>query len=98
MTIHSDGQTAVFDRFDSIEAILQRYPDIDEAELAELKHWFGKEASAMEIASLASKEHLRRQYGSFRAAHVDRFSAFEIVAAILVGTILLAVIGLVAMT
>ena len=56
MTFQDDGEPAVFDRFDRIEAILLRYPDIDEAELADLKRWFGKEASAFEVASLASKD------------------------------------------
>ena len=36
MTIHDDGAHAVHDRFDRVEALLSRYPELAEAELAEL--------------------------------------------------------------
>ena len=68
MKIQNDGEPAVADRFDQIEAILQRYPDIDDGELADLKRWFGKEASSFEVASLASKDSVNPQYGEFRPA------------------------------
>ena len=90
MKINTDGELAVFDRFDQIEAILQRYPDIDDAELADLKRWFCKEASAFEVASLAGKDSVERQYGEFRKAHVDRLTALEIAAAAAVAIVLLA--------
>ena len=90
MKIQNDGEPAVADRFDQIEAILQRYPDIDDAELADLKRWFGKEASAFEVASLAGKDSVERQYGEFRKAHVDRLTPLEIAAAMAVVVVLLA--------
>tara|TARA_R100001126_G_scaffold79201_1_gene47620 strand:+ start:313 stop:609 length:297 start_codon:yes stop_codon:yes gene_type:complete len=90
MKINTDGELAVFDRFDQIEAILQRYPDIDDAELADLKRWFCKEASAFEVASLAGKDSVERQYGEFRKAHVDRLTPLEIAAAMAVVVVLLA--------
>ena len=76
------GAAARPDRLDPIEALLKRYPRIDEAELAELKRWFAKEASAFEVASLASKDHLRDQYSAFRAEHVDRWRPRDLVVAI----------------
>ena len=97
MQFQKDGEPAVTNRFDQIEAILFRYPDIDEAELADLKRWFGKEASAFEVASLSCKESVQRQYGEFRAAHVDRFSATELVVGALVVVVLLAGIAAVAL-
>jgi len=90
MKIQNDGEPAVADRFDQIEAILQRYPDIDDGELADLKRWFGKEAPSFEVASLASKDSVNPQYGEFRKAHVDRLTALEIAAAAAVAIVLLA--------
>lgn len=69
------GGAAVSERFDAMAALLSRYPHLDELELADLKRWFAKEASAFEVASLASKEELREAYTRFREEHVDRFSA-----------------------
>ena len=77
-TQNAVGSAAASDRFDAIEALLSRYPRIDEAELADLKRWFAKEASAFEVASLASKEELSQQYAQFRAAHIDRFGARDL--------------------
>ncbi|QYJ07067.1 hypothetical protein [Qipengyuania flava] len=88
MTIHDDGAHAVHDRFDRVEALLSRYPEVAEAELAELKRWFSKEASAFEVASLASKDELRSRYCAFRADHVDKIGTMDMLA-IVCGTVLL---------
>lgn len=72
------GSTAAPERLDAIEALLSRYPYLDQAELADLKRWFSKEASAFDIASLASREELNEPYARFRAEHVDRFSARDL--------------------
>jgi hypothetical protein len=72
------GSAAAPDRFDAIVALLARYPHLNDAELAELKRWFAKEASAFDIASLATREDLREPYTRFRAEHVDRFSARDL--------------------
>ncbi len=69
---NGDG-TTIADRFDGVEALLRRYPDIDAAELEQLRRWFRKEASAFEVASLASKADLYPAYSAFRAEHIDRF-------------------------
>tara|TARA_R100001129_G_C5193183_1_gene211415 strand:- start:257 stop:553 length:297 start_codon:yes stop_codon:yes gene_type:complete len=95
MTTDIDGG-AVTDRFDQIEATLLRYPDIDGTELADLKRWFDKEASALEVASLASKERLRQQYSDFRSAHIDRLGLVEMVLTVLAGILLLGGITIVA--
>ena len=98
MTIQNDGEPAVADRFDQIEAILQRYPDIDEGELADLKRWFCKEGSPFEVASLASKDSVNRQYGEFRKAHVDPLTPAERVAAATVVAVLLGGFAAIALT
>ena len=92
MTRPTDGATAVHDRFDQIEALLLRYPEIAEIELADLKRWFTKEASAFEVASLSSKDELRQQYRAFRAEHIDRLGAVELAAIILGGILSLGAI------
>ena len=92
MTIHDDGAHAVHDRFDRVEALLSRYPELAEAELAELKRWFTKEASAFEVASLSSKDELRQQYRAFRAEHIDRLGAVELAAIVLGGILSLGAI------
>lgn len=74
------------DRFDRAEALLSRYPDIDGEELKSLKQWFDKEASSFEVASLATKE--LSGYSQFRADHMDRFSALEMIT---IGLIVIAV-------
>jgi hypothetical protein len=68
------------------EAILARYPELDAGELAELLHWYRREASAMDVALVASNEAIRERYRAFRHDHVDRFSLKEK----LVGALLLA--------
>lgn len=92
MTNIIDGQCAGGNRFDAIEAVLQRYPHIEPHELADLRHWFGKEASAFEVASMASKEHIKQPYAQFRAAHVDKLGVKEIAFSVLVAASVLGLI------
>lgn len=85
------------DRFDTVEALLIRYPEITPAELDVLTFWFRKEASAFEVASLASKDAVAAGYTRFRAEHIDRFTGadmlraavFIIVAILIVGAIVM---------
>jgi dsRNA-specific ribonuclease len=65
-----------------IEALLASYPDVTEGELATLKNWFNREASALDVGTLASKDELRSGYTQFRAEHIDKFTAKEIVFAL----------------
>ncbi|MGX7894359.1 hypothetical protein [Tsuneonella sp. HG222] len=81
MTQMNAGAVSSPDRFDQIEALLIRYPRLSKSELADLKHWFRKEASAFEVATFASKESTSTGYDQFRAEHVDRFSTRDIVVA-----------------
>jgi hypothetical protein len=91
--ITAGGATGVVDRFDAIEATLARYPHLDEGELADLKHWFRREASAFEVASLASKDALREPYRRFRAEHIDRFGLRDLVAGTIGATLIAGVIA-----
>lgn len=62
-------------RLGYIEALLSRYPAIAADEIEDVKRWFNKEASAFDVASLASIESIHAHYRAFRAEHIDRFKA-----------------------
>ena len=66
------------DRFDAAAGLFLRYPDLDEGELAELKRWYRKEASAFDVASMASRDDVRPGYRAFRADHIDRFTPVDV--------------------
>ncbi|MDE8650924.1 hypothetical protein [Novosphingobium album (ex Liu et al. 2023)] len=57
-----------------IIALLARYPGLDPAELDELKTWFSRAASALDVGLVASEPQVAEQYRRFRAEHIDRFS------------------------
>lgn len=83
MTSNEDGTaTRGADRFDTVEALLIRYPEISAAELEFLTRWFRKEASSFEVASLASKEAAAPGYARFRQEHIDRFSGADMIKAV----------------
>jgi hypothetical protein len=92
MTNTDSGTARGADRFDEIEAILKIYPNVTDSQLAELTRWFKKEASAFEVASLASKEVTKAGYTQFRADHIDGFTSRDIALGILV---MLAVAGVI---
>jgi hypothetical protein len=57
-----------------IEALVARYPELDPAELADLVHWYRREASAMDVALVASNEAVTERFGAFCRAHVSEFN------------------------
>ena len=78
------------------EELLVRYPRLDRRELAELLHWHRREASAMDVALIASNERLRGKYEAFHAKHLKAFNWKEklITAALGSGIIALLAVGL----
>lgn len=80
MTIQEDRADAPDHRRARVEQMLARYPGISDSEIADLLHWFRKEASAMDVAMLASNEDLAASYPQFRADHLDRLGIAEKVA------------------
>jgi dsRNA-specific ribonuclease len=92
-TSESDAAVGVA-RMAHIEALLASYPDVNEGELATLKNWFKREASALEVATLASKDELKSGYTQFRVDHIDKFTGKDIVFALVAA---LAVSGVVAL-
>ncbi|MCV0384444.1 MAG: hypothetical protein K5799_13510 [Erythrobacter sp.] len=91
MTIEKAVSANPSDRFDRVETLLNLYPVVSEEELQDLKRWFRKDASAFEVASMASKQ--PSGYARFRADHVDRLTGFDMaVIAVVAGVILLAIL------
>lgn len=66
-----------------IEAVLTNYPHLDETSLADLKRWFGKEASALDVGLIASNPDLSAAYQRLKADHLDRFTAMDLLRALL---------------
>ena len=78
------------DRFDRVEILLNLYPAVGEEDLDYLKRWFRREASAFEVASMASKH--PAGYAKFRADHIDRLTGFDMAAiCVIVGVLLLGI-------
>lgn len=72
-----------------IEASLADYPDISEDRLAALVAWFRREASALDVATVASNEAIAESYRRFRADHIDPVSGKDVMR----GLIVLALVG-----
>ena len=58
-----------------IEATLADYPNLGPERLEDLLTWFRKEASALDVAMVASNPAIAEPYARFRAEHIDAFSA-----------------------
>ena len=54
-----------------IERVLSTYPHLSPVGLAELTDYFTSEASALDVALIASNEAIRTPYRQFRADHID---------------------------
>ena len=78
-----------------IEAALAEYPHLSEDRIAAIKAWFRKEASALDVAMIASNERITESYRRFRADHIDRLTGRDIIRAILFATAVCAVIALI---
>lgn len=54
-----------------VEALLAAYPDVTEDELEQLRRWFAREATALDVGLIAGNEAVAEGYRRFRAEHVD---------------------------
>jgi len=77
MDENSNGTTGA-DRRAHIESELARYPHVDAETLADLLHWFRKEASALDVGMIASDPKLSAAYQKFKADHIDRFRGADL--------------------
>jgi hypothetical protein len=55
------------------EELLLRYPQLDRPEVAELLQWYRREASAMDVALVASNDRVRPHFEAFHARHIQPF-------------------------
>ena len=72
-----------------VETELADYPHVSEESLAILVRWFRKEASAFDVAMLASNEAIAESYRRFRADHIDPLKGKDVMR----GLIVLALVG-----
>jgi hypothetical protein len=63
---------------DEAAALLSRYPELSNDDLAALDHWCKRVASSLDLGLLASDPDLAPQYVAYRKAHLDRFSTRDI--------------------
>lgn len=79
------------DRRAQIERTLADYPNLSGERLDDLIAWFDKEATALDVATIASNPAIVEPYRRFRADHVDPMTGKDI----LRGALFAAVIALV---
>lgn len=60
-----------------MESVLADYPHLTEERLAALLAWFRNEASALDVATMASNPTVADRYRSFRADHIDPVTTGE---------------------
>ena len=70
-----------------IEVALADYPDLDKDRLADVIRWFRKEASALDVATLASNEAIAEPYRRFRAEHIDPLNGSDMMKGMLFAAI-----------
>ena len=61
-----------------IEGLLTRYPIVDSNELADLKKWFKKEATALDVGLIASDPSLAEPYRQFADDHIDPLKPIDL--------------------
>lgn len=57
-----------------VEALLSAYPDVTSEERVLVVNWFRNDATALDVAMVASNPAAERGYRRFRAEHIDRFT------------------------
>ena len=92
MSENQDGMASAVRRT-QMEAALADYPHLSEDRLAELIAWFRNEASALDVATLASNPSIAGSYHRFRADHIDRVTGSEVARGLIVLALTSAVIA-----
>lgn len=75
---NSHDSAALAARRMQIEAALADYPHVSRESLGGLIHWFRREASALDVATLASNQAIAEPYRRFRADHIDRITLQDV--------------------
>lgn len=65
-----------------VEALLSAYPDVTSEERSLVVNWFRNDATALDVALIASNPAAERGYRQFRAEHIDKFTPRDMVRAL----------------
>lgn len=76
-----------------VEVTLAEYPDLPADRIVDLMYWFKREATALEVATVASNPAIQKNYRQFRDAHLDRLTTREVVLATSLGVILIVAVA-----
>jgi len=68
-------------RWANTEALLADYPDIPAGDIDDVVNWFDREASAYDVAMMASNNAIQAGYRKFRSDHVDPFGTRDFIRA-----------------
>jgi len=90
MTIDNATVPADAGREGRIAALIERYPDISANEIEDIKTWWMREASSLDIALLSGREDIAEGYAAFRKDHIDPLPASGRMLAWLLGGAILA--------
>lgn len=90
--MNSTTSGAAVDRRAEIEATLAHYPHLSEEHLAMLIRWFRKEASSLDVATIASNEAIAESYRRFRADHIDPITGRDVFRALAVVAVVAALV------
>lgn len=70
-----------------VEALLTSYPDVTPQERDLIVNWFRRDASALDVALVASNPAAQRGYRKFRSDHIDRFTMKDMARALIFSAI-----------
>lgn len=76
-----------------IEATLAEYPQVTPDRILDVIHWFKREATAHEVASIAKNPDIGREYQQFRKKHLNGLTAGELVMASALGVVLIVAVA-----
>lgn len=91
MTTLQDGAASA-DRRVRIERVLADYPRLADDQIGELIHWFRKEATALDVAMVASNPDVADRYRQFRADHIDGLTGNDILRGLLFASVISAIV------
>lgn len=65
-------------RREEMAQLLAKYPGLENDKLAELLHWFRKEASALDQGLIGSDDKLSVAYQALKKDHIDRLNGADL--------------------
>lgn len=76
-----------------IEQSLSHYPALPPDKVLDLIYWFKREATAMEIASVASNPAIQTKYSQFREKHINNLSVGGTILSTILGVIIIVILA-----